>query len=158
MNTKSKTIIALLLAVSASAAMAEDIDTSADPITARKEQLAAALNNEEILGSYAVCFPLEDQNMGIDCAKQVQEHNASVLQKDDEAVAAEDAKRAKLPKPRIGMNKAQFDKTEWGAAGKRHPTSVNRTVVAGHIHEQYVMEGGGLYFYFDNGILTGWQD
>jgi hypothetical protein len=50
----------------------------------------------------------------------------------------------------LGMNREQV-KLSWGK-----PKDVNKTVGSWGIHEQWVI--GGHYLYFENGILTSWQD
>ncbi len=52
---------------------------------------------------------------------------------------------------KIGMTK-EMAKYSWG-----EPNKINRTVFATHSHEQWVYPDGH-YLYFDNGILTAWQD
>ena len=42
-------------------------------------------------------------------------------------------------------------RASWG-----EPGDVNRTVTAYGVHSQWVY--GSVYVYFDDGILTGWQD
>ncbi|MDB5017055.1 MAG: hypothetical protein JWQ84_1887 [Mucilaginibacter sp.] len=49
-----------------------------------------------------------------------------------------------------GMTKAQA-RLSWG-----EPNQIHRTVFSGGVHEQWVYDGG--YLYFENGILTAWQD
>lgn len=49
-----------------------------------------------------------------------------------------------------GMNPAQV-RAAWG-----RPDNINRTVLPGHTSEQWVY--GDTYLYFDDGILTSWQD
>lgn len=51
---------------------------------------------------------------------------------------------------RIGMNREEV-KLTWGK-----PNDINRTVTQSVTHEQWVY--GSKYLYFDNGILTSWQD
>jgi hypothetical protein len=52
---------------------------------------------------------------------------------------------------RIGMTTDEVEDSSWGK-----PRSINRTIVAGHVHEQWVYGGGLLYF--DNGVLTAIQN
>jgi hypothetical protein len=52
----------------------------------------------------------------------------------------------------IGMTSDEVEDSSWGK-----PRSVNRTVVAGHIHEQWVYSGSS-FLYFDDGILTAIQN
>jgi len=44
----------------------------------------------------------------------------------------------------------------------RRPAAINRTVTANSVHEQWVYRPRGrygtIYLYFDNGLLTAWQD
>jgi hypothetical protein len=49
-----------------------------------------------------------------------------------------------------GMNPQQV-RAAWG-----RPEHINRTVIPGHTAEQWVY--GDTYLYFDDGILTSWQD
>ena len=49
-----------------------------------------------------------------------------------------------------GMNPKQV-RTAWG-----RPETINRTVIPGHTTEQWVY--GSTYLYFDDGVLTSWQD
>jgi hypothetical protein len=49
-----------------------------------------------------------------------------------------------------GMNPEQV-RAAWG-----RPEHINRTVIPGHTDEQWVY--GDTYLYFDDGILTSWQD
>ncbi len=49
-----------------------------------------------------------------------------------------------------GMTKQQA-RLSWG-----DPDEIHRTVFSGGIHEQWVY--GNNYLYFENGILTAWQD
>jgi hypothetical protein len=49
-----------------------------------------------------------------------------------------------------GMNPEQV-RAAWG-----RPERINRTVVPGHTTEQWVY--GETYLYFDDGLLTSWQD
>ena len=65
---------------------------------------------------------------------------------------AERDRLAKLPCPRIGMTKAQALKSCWG-----RPESVNRTITAQSVTEQWVY-GYSSYLYFTNGRLTAIQD
>lgn len=70
-------------------------------------------------------------------------------------IAAKEKKAAAAWKARggvtIGMTQAQALASNWGK-----PRKVNRTVRAGVVHEQWVYGGG--YLYFDNGILTSYQN
>jgi hypothetical protein len=50
----------------------------------------------------------------------------------------------------IGMTKKQCVEA-WG-----YPERLNRTVAARGKHEQWIY--GDTYVYFDNGVLTSWQD
>jgi hypothetical protein len=50
----------------------------------------------------------------------------------------------------IGMTK-EMARESWG-----EPKDIHRTVTASSIHEQWVYSGE--YLYFENGILTSWQD
>jgi hypothetical protein len=52
---------------------------------------------------------------------------------------------------RIGMTTGEVEASTWGK-----PRSIHRTIVADHVHEQWVYSGG--YLYFDNGIPTGIQN
>ena len=67
-------------------------------------------------------------------------------------IQAERDRLAKLPCPRIGMTKAQALKSCWG-----RPESVNRTITAHSVTEQWVY-GYSSYLYFTNGRLTAIQD
>jgi hypothetical protein len=61
---------------------------------------------------------------------------------------AEAAKLAKKPGAALGMTQQQvLNETAWGK-----PRKVNRTVTAAGVHEQWVYNGGFLYFL--NGRLT----
>lgn len=51
----------------------------------------------------------------------------------------------------LGMTKKQI-KMSWG-----NPEDINRTVGVWGVHEQWCY-GSGYYLYFENGILTSWQD
>ena len=51
----------------------------------------------------------------------------------------------------IGMTDEQV-KLSWGNPGK-----INRTVTVNHVREQWVY-GSSTYLYFDNGVLTSFQD
>lgn len=53
-------------------------------------------------------------------------------------------------KVQIGMTDEQV-KLSWG-----NPRTINRTVMVNHVSEQWVY--GSTYLYFDNGVLTSWQD
>jgi hypothetical protein len=78
-----------------------------------------------------------------------QERNAAF----EKALADRDAVLAKKPAARIGMTAKQVrETTNWG-----EPSSVNRTMVSGHTHEQWVY-GDRQYLYFDNGRLTAIQN
>lgn len=68
-----------------------------------------------------------------------------------EAKAAAKA-RAARGGVRIGMTKNEVLHSNWG-----RPSEINRTITAGHIHEQWVY-GGHNYLYFSNGILIGIQN
>jgi hypothetical protein len=46
---------------------------------------------------------------------------------------------------------AEMATDSWGK-----PEAINRTVVSGLVHEQWVF--GSTYLYFENGILTAFQD
>ncbi|MDR3414200.1 MAG: hypothetical protein P4L87_25110 [Formivibrio sp.] len=60
--------------------------------------------------------------------------------------------QAKKHGVRIGMTKKEvIEKTNWGK-----PESVNRTITSNIIHEQWVYDGG--YLYFTNGRLTAIQN
>lgn len=50
----------------------------------------------------------------------------------------------------VGMTPDQV-RTAWG-----RPERINRTVIPGRVSEQWVY--GTTYLYFDDGILTSWQD
>ena len=50
-----------------------------------------------------------------------------------------------------GMTKQQA-KLSWG-----EPNQIHRTVFSGGVHEQWVYNNN-QYLYFENGILTAWQD
>ena len=56
----------------------------------------------------------------------------------------------KKGKIRLGMTKEQV-RLSWG-----QPNDINRSVGPWGIHEQWVY--GSQYLYFENGILTSWQD
>lgn len=68
-------------------------------------------------------------------------------------VAAEKADRARRKHEgvRIGMTEQQVLESNWG-----RPESVNRSIYATGVHEQWVYPGY-QYLYFDNGILTSIQ-
>jgi hypothetical protein len=72
-----------------------------------------------------------------------------------ELAAREQAERAKLarrPGARIGMTSRQvLEGTNWGK-----PERVNRTLTKLGVSEQWVYDGG--YLYFDNGRLTAIQN
>jgi len=55
-----------------------------------------------------------------------------------------------------GMSKEDVIKS-WG-----QPRDINRTVTSGCVHEQWcyrdVLEGTDRYVYFENGVVTSWQD
>ena len=51
---------------------------------------------------------------------------------------------------KVGMTKTQ-GRLSWG-----DPDQIHRTVVGNNVDEQWVY--GNDYLYFENGILTGWQD
>lgn len=55
---------------------------------------------------------------------------------------------------RIGMTESQLIEI------RGRPSSVNRTVLSGTVSEQWVYRSsrGDEYFYFENGVLTAWQD
>ncbi len=54
----------------------------------------------------------------------------------------------------IGMTEERVLQSSWGK-----PDSVNRTITANVVHEQWVYESRVRgYLYFDNGILTGIQN
>jgi hypothetical protein len=78
---------------------------------------------------------------------------AAKAEADDQAQAAAAVELAKKPSARIGMTAKQVrTSTNWG-----EPASVNRTMVSGHTHEQWVY-GDRQYLYFDNGRLTAIQN
>lgn len=53
----------------------------------------------------------------------------------------------------IGMTKEQVE-ASWG-----QPRDVNRTVGSWGVHEQWIYGSyAGCYLYFEEGILTSWQD
>lgn len=53
----------------------------------------------------------------------------------------------------IGMNK------EMVIASLGFPDDINKTVTSGNVHEQWIYESGTIeYVYFDNDILTSWQE
>jgi hypothetical protein len=52
---------------------------------------------------------------------------------------------------KVGMTKSMA-KDAWG-----EPQEIHRTIFATHSHEQWVYRGGN-YLYFDNGLLSAWQD
>jgi len=52
----------------------------------------------------------------------------------------------------IGMSEAEV-RTSWG-----NPGDVNRSVGSWGVHEQWVYAGRYAYLYFENGILTSWQN
>ena len=49
-------------------------------------------------------------------------------------------------------------KDEMARISKGSPTKINRTVGSWGVHEQWVYDSQNLYLYFENGILTSWQD
>lgn len=53
--------------------------------------------------------------------------------------------------PRIGMGMTQVKKSSWG-----EPIDINRTIVSGRTHEQWVYAWG--YVYLENGVVTAIQD
>ena len=65
--------------------------------------------------------------------------------------AKHNAKRKALGGVRLGMTKEAVLKSNWGK-----PQHINKTIVEGLIHEQWVYGGGLLYF--ENGILTAIQN
>jgi hypothetical protein len=78
-----------------------------------------------------------------------------LAQLDAEQKAADEKAEALKKKPgaRIGMTAKQVrEATSWGG-----PESINRTVTAGHVHEQWVYATGS-YLYFDDGRLTAVQN
>lgn len=54
--------------------------------------------------------------------------------------------------PTIGMTKEEVENSTWGK-----PDSINRTVTANSIHEQWVYPNY-KYLYFEDGIMTSFQD
>ena len=47
---------------------------------------------------------------------------------------------------------------EMARLSKGSPTKINRTVGSWGVHEQWVYDFEDMYLYFENGILTSWQD
>ncbi len=47
---------------------------------------------------------------------------------------------------------------EMARLSKGSPTKINRTVGSWGVHEQWVYDNQDTYLYFENGILTSWQD
>lgn len=60
--------------------------------------------------------------------------------------------QAKGKNPHLGMSKEEVEVSLWGK-----PNDINRTVTQYGTHEQWVY-GNGQYLYFEDGILTGFQD
>ena len=76
------------------------------------------------------------------CYKELEANNAKIT--------AEQERVAKLPLPRIGMTQKQAEASRWGA-----PDSINSTMDASGVREQWVY--GNNYLYFKNGRLTSIQ-
>lgn len=79
------------------------------------------------------------------------------VKKAEETQKAEQAKQADIAKRksegvRIGMTKDEVLASNWG-----QPKSINKTTSTYGTHEQWVY-GGNNYLYFDNGILTSFQN
>jgi len=47
---------------------------------------------------------------------------------------------------------------EMARSARGEPSDINRTVGSWGVHEQWVYSDTGTYLYFENGILTSWQD
>lgn len=60
--------------------------------------------------------------------------------------------RSVKPMPRLGWTTKQVEASRLGK-----PLEINRTVTSSYTHEQWVYSQG-LYLYFDNGRLTGYQN
>ena len=71
---------------------------------------------------------------------------------------SDDIKRCILNKKiRIGMTKEQV-LLSWGRPCE-YGSCINKTVGAWGVHEQWVYSSPyGPYLYFENGVLTSWQD
>lgn len=55
----------------------------------------------------------------------------------------------------LGMTKEQVI-VSWG--GRPNDKDINRSVGSWGVHEQWIYEARGIYLYFENGILTSFQD
>ena len=93
------------------------------------------------------CFPdlpiqcFSDKSPADNASEQARQ---AAAQKKAQAVAASKPKKEGVA---IGMTKEQVLSSNWG-----RPQSVNKTITANGTREQWVYNGG--YLYFDNGVLT----
>ena len=85
----------------------------------------------------------------IEAEKKAQEEAERKARKKKEA---EEKARKKREGVTIGMTQQEVRDSMWG-----EPKSINRTVTAGHVYEQWVY-GYPNYLYFTDGILTSIQN
>lgn len=81
----------------------------------------------------------------------LQQEAAAAQAKSDAAKARADAARKRSEGVRVGMSEQDVLASSWG-----RPRKINRTTRASGVSEQWVYDGG--YLYFDNGVLTAIQN
>jgi hypothetical protein len=86
-----------------------------------------------------------------EAAQRIKEIHPEYAKDIDSKLAGFKARAQKRAGVRIGMNAADVRASNWG-----RPRTINRTVTAAGAREQWVYEGG--YLYFENGIVTAIQN
>lgn len=85
--------------------------------------------------------------------QRAKEYREIVLEIESEKVEkAQLIEEAKGKNPHLGMSREEVEASLWGK-----PLDINRTVTKYSTYEQWVY-GNGQYLYFDDGILTSFQD
>ena len=108
---------------------------------------------------------LEDYKEGLKAQERSHEEFEKALKAEWDAYEKmNEHRREGLNKVKIRMKKVEVEKL------MGEPDDINRTVLTGRVHEQWVYENklpsrndqwyhiSTYYLYFDNGILTAWQD
>lgn len=76
----------------------------------------------------------------------------SQIKAKQEAAAKEKAAQATKKEPRVGMTKAEAEKSTWG-----YPDKINTTTTASNVFEQWVYRtpySGSKYLHFTNGRIS----
>ena len=118
--------------------------------TARTERLVKDIENESLspqerLNAYSQLTKYAPERAGqlSSMSKEIEASKKRYAQKKE----AERKRRARSTGVSIGMSKAQVLESSWGK-----PRDINRTINTNGTHEQWVYDGG--YLYFDGDVLS----